>query len=255
MSDSDVERCNSPDAVDVRQPGCDTLACEVLDSSHSICRFVQEACRVAMPSGGDTIYAISISYPGTIVNGLDAALFFSRSTDAGLTWDIVNQQPTGLTSLNFLGFKSDNYAIAAKGSTVAIVAGNSDSDVGLAKSIDGGVTWTYKTIYQFPLPLWNYVTTTSDINNDAIADTISTTDANFAIAVDNNGTVFVAYGAYRLLNDVPSASGYKIFPFTDGLYLWNENMPQNLGGNWRRFGRGKLSSKVLCSCVLVLFLL
>ena len=185
----------------------------------------------SMPSGGDTIYAISISYPGTIVNGLDAALFFSRSTDAGLTWDIVNQQPTGLTSLNFLGFKSDNYAIAAKGSTVAIVAGNSDSDVGLAKSIDGGVTWTYKTIYQFPLPLWNYVTTTSDINNDAIADTISTTDANFAIAVDNNGTVFVAYGAYRLLNDVPSASGYKIFPFTDGLYLWNENMPQNLGGN------------------------
>lgn len=186
------------------------------------------------PNGGDTIYTISISYPvasgGSLYNGLDGALLFSRSTDGGTTWDIVNQQPTGFTSTNYLGFGGDAYAITAKGSTVAIVAGDSDSDVGLAKSTDGGVTWTYKTIYQFPLPLWDYTTTTSDINSDAVADTIETNDGTFGIALDNNGTAFVTYGAYRLLNDAPSATGYSYFPYTDGLYLWNETMPQNLGG-------------------------
>ena len=183
------------------------------------------------PTGGDTIYSISISYPvangGTAYNGLDGALLFSRSTDGGATWDIVNQQPTGFTSANYLGFGGDAYAITAKGSTVAIVAGDSDSDVGLAKSTDGGVTWTYKTVYQFPLPLWDYTTTTSDVNNDAVADTIETNDGSFAVGLDNNGLAYVSYGAYRLLNDAPSASGYSYFPYTDGLYLWNENMSAN----------------------------
>ena len=190
----------------------------------------------SMPSGGDTIYVISITSPvgngGTLYNGLDGAVVFSRSTDAGLTWDIQNQIPTGLTSANYLGFGGDAYAITAKGSTVAIVAGDSDSDVGLAKSTDGGVTWTYKTVYKFPLPLWDFTTTTSDIDNDAVADTIDTNDGSFAIALDNNGVAYVAYGAYRLLNDAPSATGYSYFPYTDGLLLWNENMPQDLGGNY-----------------------
>ncbi|MES2567534.1 MAG: T9SS type A sorting domain-containing protein [Bacteroidota bacterium] len=181
------------------------------------------------PTGGDTLYSISISYPGSPYNGLDAALLFSRSTNAGATWDIQNQQPTGFTSDNYLGFGGDAYAITAKGSTVAIVAGDSDSDIGLAKSTDGGVTWTYKTIYKFPIPLWDYTTTISDVDGDNVPDTISSNDGVFAIALDNNGKAYVSYGAYRLLHDDPS-TGYSYFPYTDGLYLWDESMPQNAGG-------------------------
>ena len=182
------------------------------------------------PAGGDTIYSLSISYPGSVVNGLDACLFFSRSLDGGATWSPLTQ-PTGLTSANYLGFGGDAYAITAKGSTVAIVAGDSDSDVGLAKSTDGGLTWTYKVVYKFPIHLWDYTTTISDTNADAVADTIETNDGNFAIALDNSGMAYVAYGRYRLFNDAPSASGYSYFPYTDGLKLWNESMPQDLGGN------------------------
>lgn len=187
------------------------------------------------PSGGDTIYVIAITYPvsagGTAYQGLDGAVVFSRSIDAGLTWDIQNVVPTGLTSATHLGFGGDAYAITAKGGTVAIVAGDSDSDVVLTKSTDGGETWTAKTVLKFPLPLWDYTTTSSDIDNDAVADTIDTSDGSFAIALDNAGNAYVAYGAYRILNDAPSASGYSYFPYTDGLYLWNESMPQDLGGN------------------------
>jgi hypothetical protein len=187
------------------------------------------------PAGGDTIYAISLTYPtavgGAIWQGLDGAVVFHRSTDGGTTWGINNVVPAGLTSSTFLGFGGDAYAIAAKGSTVAIVAGDADKDVVMTKSTDGGVTWSAKTVLKFPLPLWDFETTTTDINGDNIADTLDTNDGNFAIALDNNGTAYVAYGAQRILNDAPSASGYSYFPYTDGLYLWNENMAQDAGGN------------------------
>jgi hypothetical protein len=187
------------------------------------------------PAGGDTIYAISLTYPtaagGAIWQGLDGAVVFHRSTDGGTTWGINNVVPAGLTSSTFLGFGGDGYAIAAKGSTVAIVAGDSGSDLVMTKSTDGGITWTAKTVLKFPLPLWDFETTTTDINGDNVADTLNTNDGNFAIAVDNNGTAYVAYGAQRILNDAPSASGYSYFPYTDGLYLWNENMAQDAGGN------------------------
>lgn len=186
------------------------------------------------PNGGDTIYAISISYPvangGTVYNGLDGAILFSRSKDGGATWDIENQIPTGLTSAQYNGFSGDGYAIAAKGSTVAIVAGDSGTDLTLAKSTDGGVTWTSSIVMQFPISKWDQTTVTSDIDNDAIPDTLDTNDGNMAIALDNNGKAFVAYGRMRIFNDIPDANGASYFPYTDGLYIWNESMPAHVAG-------------------------
>jgi len=186
------------------------------------------------PAGGDTIYAISLTYPvasgGALWQGLDGAVVFHRSINGGTSWDINNVVPAGLTAATFKGFGGDAYAIAAKGSTVAIIAGDSGKDLVLSKSTDGGVTWSSKTVLKFPLPLWDYTTTTTDINSDGIADTLDTNDGNLSVALDNNGLAYVAYGAQRILNDAPSASGYSYFPYTDGLYLWNENMPQDVGG-------------------------
>lgn len=156
---------------------------------------------------------------------MDGAVCFHRSLNAGTSWDIVNQIPTGLTSATFKGFGGDSYAIAAKGSTVAIVAGDSGKDLVLTKSTDAGATWSATTILKFPLPLWDYTTTNSDINSDGTADTLDTNDGNFAIALDNNGKAYVSYGRMRILNAAPSATGYSFFPYTDGLYLWNESMP------------------------------
>ncbi len=186
------------------------------------------------PRGGDTIYSISISYPvangGAVYNGLDGALLFSRSTDGGVTWDISNQSPTGYTSTNYRGFSGDGYAIAAMGSTVAIIAGDSGTDLTLSKSTDGGVTWLATTVMQFPIALWDPTTVTSDIDGDSVADTLETNDGNLAIALDNFGKAYVAYGRMKILNDAPSATGYSYFPFIDGLYVWSEGMPMQMAG-------------------------
>jgi hypothetical protein len=185
------------------------------------------------PSGGDTIYALSISYPvangGSLYQGLDGAILFSRSTNGGVTWDITNQVPTGLSSTNYIGFAGDGYAIAAKGATVAVVAGDSDKDVVLCKSTDGGVTWTSKLVYKFPLTRWDATTTSSDIHGDGIPDRIESNDGNFAVALDNNNKAFVAYGRMRVICETPSANRYSTLPYSDGLYIWNESMPTHMG--------------------------
>eukprot|EP01012_Entosiphon_sulcatum_P048327 TRINITY_DN66819_c0_g1_i1.p1 TRINITY_DN66819_c0_g1~~TRINITY_DN66819_c0_g1_i1.p1 ORF type:complete len:660 (+),score=56.91 TRINITY_DN66819_c0_g1_i1:34-2013(+) len=188
-----------------------------------------------MISKGDTVYSIAITYPvgsgGQSYMGQDGALLFSRSKDGGATWDIVNQIPTGMTSTNVTGFGGDAYAITAKGNTVAIVAGDGTTDIILAKSTDAGATWTSKIVYKHPIPLWNTATTTSDMDNDNIPDTLEATDGSLAIALDKNSNAFVAFGRMRVLVTTPAAGGgYTYFPGFDGMYMWDESQPTIIGG-------------------------
>lgn len=190
-----------------------------------------------MVSAGDTVYAISVTQQTTtagaaLYQGLNGAVCFSRSKDAGATWDITNVIPTGLTSANFLGFGGDSYAIAAKGSTVAIVAGDSGKDLVLTKSTDGGVTWTATTVLKFPLVKWDPSTTITDANSDGVADTLDTNDGTLAVGLDHNNMAYVFYGNARILQTAPQTNGsYSYFPYTDGLNMWKEGMPANLGGD------------------------
>lgn len=178
---------------------------------------------------GDTVYTISITYPttpgpGVLFQGLDGALVFSRSTNGGATWDIVNTIPTGYTSADYRGFSGDGYAIAAKGNTVAIVAGEMDRDVVLSKSIDGGVTWTATRIYDCPIVKWDHTTKNSDYNNDGTADTLETNDGCFTIGLDNSGEAYVFFGRTRILQAaVATSQTWSVFTGTDGLYMWKES--------------------------------
>ncbi|MCP2936902.1 hypothetical protein NK983_29865, partial [Salmonella enterica subsp. enterica serovar Typhimurium] len=54
-----------------------------------------------MVASGDTIYTISVTQQTTtagaaLYQGLNGAVCFARSKDAGVTWDLVNTIPTGL---------------------------------------------------------------------------------------------------------------------------------------------------------------
>lgn len=190
-----------------------------------------------MVNSGDTIYTLSVTQQtatagAAMYQGLNGAVCFSRSKDAGLTWDITNVIPTGLNNTSrFLGFGGDSYAIAAKGSTIAVVAGDAGKDVVMSKSTDGGVTWTATTILKFPIAKWDPVTMTTDSNGDNVADTLDTNDGTFAIGLDNNNMAYVFYGNSRILQTSPQANGaYSYFPYVDGLNMWKEGMPANVGG-------------------------
>ncbi len=185
-------------------------------------------------SAGDTVYAISVTQrtdatpPGALYQGLNGAVCFSRSKNAGATWDIVNTVPAGLGTSNFLGHGGDAYAIAAKGSTVVVVAGDSGKDLVLSKSTDAGATWVSKVVMKFPIALWDPATMTTDKNGDNVADTIVTSDGNLSVGLDNNNQAYVFYGRARILQTAAQANGsYSYFPGTDGLMMWKESFAAN----------------------------
>ena len=182
---------------------------------------------------GQTVHMIAVTAPtgngGSVFNGQNGALLYHRSLDGGVTWDAPVHLPQ-INSTQFVGFSGDGYAITAKGNTVAFAIFNTMADVVLMKSTDNGLTWTKKIIMDFPLDLYDTddPTNITDINNDGVADTLTTCDGAGSLIIDNNNNVHVTFGKYVVLDASTVDPGYSYFPFlSDSLYYWNENMPEN----------------------------
>jgi Secretion system C-terminal sorting domain len=165
---------------------------------------------------------------GASFHGQDGALSYSRSNDAGVTWDKLRTVIPQIDSSQYLGFGGDSYSIDIKGSTIAIVLGGFTVDVVLIKSTDNGTTWTKTVVKQFPIPMYSAATMITDVApTDGIADTIETNDAAVHVLLDNANNAHVWYGNMRVFCDSPGTAtpdGLSYFPYTDGLMYWNETM-------------------------------
>ncbi len=177
-------------------------------------------------AGGATnqnIHVASLTTPvansGTLYNGQDGSLMYSRSTDGGATWDILNQQFPMTDTNYYVGFGGDCYAWAQpKGNTLAFVYGNDWEDVFLMKSTDNGQTWNKTVIFQHPYPKFKENTT-------LVLDTPWVCDGTTACAIDNSGNVHVFFGLMRVLNDDLTDEATSYFPYSDGIAYWKEGMP------------------------------
>ncbi|MDF2438002.1 MAG: hypothetical protein K0Q95_2378 [Bacteroidota bacterium] len=177
-------------------------------------------------ANGTTLHVISQT-TGTAnppFQGQDGALAYSRSLDGGTTWDKLHTVIPQIDVNSYLGFGGDSYSIDANGDVIAIVAGGFDVDVVLIKSTDNGETWTKTIVNYFPIPLFDYTATTSDIDNDGNPDTLETNDASVHVMLDNLNRAHVWFGRMRIFHDDVTATGVSYFPGTDGLMYWNESM-------------------------------
>lgn len=185
-------------------------------------------------ANGETIHAISITYPTAGQNSTDPAYYngqtgailysrgeFSSGSPLQIVWSIYNDTLPLLGPTHYSGFSADDYTIDAKGETIVIVAGGFGQDVVMIKSLDNGTSWTKTVVQQFPIPKYDYLTMTSDTNSDGAPDTLWTNDGALAALIDNTGLVHVFYGRQRMLG--PALGELLSYPFTDGLYYWNEN--------------------------------
>jgi hypothetical protein len=174
----------------------------------------------AITSGinNEVIQTLVITWPvangGTVYQGLDGALLYSRSTDGGATWDPENVVLDGLDAGSYAGFSADQYEWAAsKNDNIAFLVGDSWQDFILMKSNDGGDNWTKTVIWEHPYPFWTTGTPT---------DTFYCVDGAHHLAFDSEGMVHVVFGINRAVAD---AAGSYWFPLVDGLGYWNENRP------------------------------
>ncbi|MCC7233340.1 MAG: T9SS type A sorting domain-containing protein [Bacteroidia bacterium] len=178
---------------------------------------------IAGGANGETVHAIwSVSpAPGTLSNGQDGPIYYSRSTDGGLTYSVFKRIIDLVDSTNYYGFGADAYSIDVKGNTVAIAYSDFTTDVGLLKSTDGGDTWTKTIIQTFPIPNFNPYTMITDLNGDGIADVVDSNGRDTHVLIDNNGICHVWFSALRIIGD----HGVFYFLDSDGLFYWNETMP------------------------------
>lgn len=172
-------------------------------------------------ANGETIHLIDANYSGA-GNGDNLFTRYYRSTDAGQTWNTTMIYLPGLDSAggyNIMG--GDAYAIAARGDTIAILAGNSNNDVAIWKSEDNGASWTRTSCLTNPIPNMDG-TQITDINSDGVADTLEMHDAAHSVLIDDNGMVHVWVGRMRIIDDDPGNTTWSYFPGTNGLLYWNE---------------------------------
>ncbi len=146
---------------------------------------------------------------------------YSRSTDGGTTWDIVDTILAGIDSTLYRPFGGDGYALTADGNTVAFVCGGNNRDVVLMKSTDNGMTWTKSIIWDFPIdkfdPTIHLVDSTTFDGGD-----INTSDGSYSISLDSDGDAHVFFGNYFLSNpELDEGTRYSIF--ADGLFHWEES--------------------------------
>ncbi len=173
-----------------------------------------------------TVHVIAVSDPDVNLKGFDGAMMYWRSTDGGYTWGIQDSLLPGIDTALFSGFGGDQYAIDAHDSIVAVAIFNDFEASFLLKSTDNGDTWTKTEFWTTGLVDYDPTAagSVSDVNNDAIIDTVESTDNSGDVIIDNNGLVHVFFGRQRYLDDDPLVdANFSYFPFTNGIFYWNEN--------------------------------
>jgi hypothetical protein len=178
-------------------------------------------------ANNDVVHHIAVTEPtgngGAIYHGQNGCLMYSRSTDAGQSFAVQNQLLAPFDSTQTNSINGDGYAIDARGNVVAIVMGGFGEDVVLAKSTDGGVTWTKTIVQDFLIPA-PFIDQLTDTNADGMADTLETNDASMGILIDNNDVVHVWFGDMFIVNDDTTDGNVSYFPGTAALMYWHEGM-------------------------------
>jgi len=169
----------------------------------------------------NSIHVLALTRPsgngGTPYMGQDGALLYSRSTDAGLTWNIDNVILPGLGSEFYTAISADDYVWAeANGNTIAFMTGSQWHDLVLMKSTDNGDNWTKTVIWEHPYPFFDWNTTIT-------TDTLWAVDGSFSVTLDDNNMAHVVFGLTRVAHTEPGTT-YNYWPYTDGIVYWNEDM-------------------------------
>lgn len=175
---------------------------------------------------GDTVHAIwqGSGTTATPIDGQDGPIYYSRSNDGGATWNPLKSIISEIDSNYYSGFGGDSYSVDARNGTVAIAYGGAFKDVGLLKSTDGGNTWTKTIVQTGYMNFFDDTNLTPDVDGDGDPDSVLSNAEDAHVLIDNNGLCHVWFGRMFYMNDDSTDDSYSYYPYTDGLFYWNETM-------------------------------
>lgn len=165
-------------------------------------------------SGTDNQYIHAIANSYNAYNNQNTALLYSRSSDGGQSWDFEHQVIEQLGPDYYVEVGGDNYVMASRGNTVAMLVGSAWMDLVLLKSDDNGENWTKTIIWQHPYPMYDFEFET---------DTFYCVDNSLNISIDKDNIVHVVFGINRVQGTADGS--YYLYPGVDGIVYWNENRP------------------------------
>ncbi len=165
-------------------------------------------------TNGNTIHMIANSFGAYM--GMNDAVVYSRSLDAGLTWDTENIILDGMDDSYYFELGPDDYVWAEpQNGQIAFLVGGAWNDLFMMKSDDDGDNWEKTVIWEHPYPFFDWEVT--------ITDTFFCVDNSASICLDNSGKAHVAFGINRVIHPETGTS-YFLYPYVDGIGYWNEDM-------------------------------
>jgi Secretion system C-terminal sorting domain len=177
---------------------------------------------------GNTIHVInSNSYTGD-TNRI--GLFYSRSTDGGLTWPINSIAFPGIDTADMYNLGGESYNISANGSNVAVIAGGLMTNLYLMRSSDNGTTWTKDTILDTGLPAnRNPYSFQTIVAGGTAPQNIFSSDGSAAMTMGTDNVVHVTFStAGGFIDSTLLAGGfYRPITFLNTLLYWNSNNVKN----------------------------
>jgi hypothetical protein len=187
--------------------------------------------RVATTHDGQYVHVL-LADQQTIDGNNRSIVAYVRSTDGGATFSAPADPPLiDIDAEYLLDISADDYMIATNGDKVALLFCSMNYDLFYLYSDDNGETWTKQVVWNFRGNdhAWDWGRT--DVSPD-LGDTIWCPDNSASIAIDNAGTVHVAFGLSRWAPAPDSGWGYySYWPYTDGIVYWNSNYTNEQGGH------------------------
>jgi hypothetical protein len=173
-------------------------------------------------TSGNYVHVINALFQDS-ENGVDAPVFYSRSTDNGANWDITELFLEGQEAI-YSSVGGDSYAIDAKGDVVAIAVSGSISEPWMIwKSTDNGTNFDTITVLPFYVDgriafdgteAWILLGNTSEVS----------------VLIDNNNKIhtWAPAMAVRTVDNADSACVGNTSSYNSGIFdwllYWNEDM-------------------------------
>jgi hypothetical protein len=201
-------------------------------------------------------YTVAEGDPIPTKNGVPTPMHYSRSTDAGATWDKLHTLLPGYDSTRIEGGSADNYSIDCRDSIVAIVSGRLGHDVILWKSTNNGDSFTKIYVDSFPFDPTKFRERITD-------DTAFCSDGTNDVFIDENGKIHVFFALSQVFTNPNDNEAYFFRPATVGLVYWNDSTEEQVlvtdyipfdrdnnntidinPGNWSALANGQIPTNI-----------